>query len=205
MSELQQHWEEFYRSHETVWSGSVNGVLADVVADLPAGTALDLGCGEGGDAMWLAHRGWRVTAVDVSELALGRVIARAAAEGVADRVTTARHDLGVTFPAGAFDLVSAQFLHSPVEIPRAELLRRAAAAVAPGGLLLVVGHADMPPWSHAAHLHPELPSAAEVLADLALDPAAWHPARAERLGRDVTDPDGTPAVLRDAVVAVRRR
>jgi methylase of polypeptide subunit release factors len=100
-----------------VWSGRANATLVDVVQDLPPGTALDLGCGEGGDAVWLALRGWQVTAVDVSPTALRRAGEHAAQAGVADRVTTERHELGRSFPDGTYDLVCAAFLHSPVELP----------------------------------------------------------------------------------------
>ncbi|WP_231999672.1 bifunctional 2-polyprenyl-6-hydroxyphenol methylase/3-demethylubiquinol 3-O-methyltransferase UbiG, partial [Mycobacterium sp. 1245852.3] len=74
-----QFWEERYRSAERVWSGRVNPRLAEVTADLPVGRALDLGCGEGADALWLAERGWQVVAVDVSATALRRATEAASA------------------------------------------------------------------------------------------------------------------------------
>ncbi|WP_375155137.1 methyltransferase domain-containing protein [Micromonospora sp. 4G55] len=132
-AETARHWDELYQRRERIWSGRANPHLVDVVDPLPAGTALDLGCGEGADAIWLAGRGWRVTAVDVSTTALDRAAAEAAEAGVADRIDFQRHDLTRTFPEGVFDLVSAQFLQSPLEFPRAEVLRAAARAVAPGG------------------------------------------------------------------------
>ena len=113
----ERFWEEHYLGHEQVWSGRPNPVLVDVVGSLPPGKVLDLGCGEGGDAVWLAAQGWRVTAADVSATALGRAAERAEAEGVAERIDFQQHDLEFTFPEGAFDLVSAQYLHSPVEFP----------------------------------------------------------------------------------------
>ena len=72
MNDTQTHWEEHYGERERVWSGRVNARLAEVAAELPPGRALDLGCGEGADAVWLAERGWDVVAVDISETALGR-------------------------------------------------------------------------------------------------------------------------------------
>lgn len=139
-------WDGIYRGRpERPWDGDANAILIDVSASLPVGTALDLGCGEGSDALWLATRGWRVTAADVSATALARVVARAEAAGVGDRVEVERHDLGRTVPSGAFDLVSAHDVCSPVDLPRERVRRPAARAVAPGGLLLVVEHASVAP------------------------------------------------------------
>ena len=115
--EAERFWEDHYRRRERVWSGRANPVLVDVVGSLPPGTALDLGCGEGGDAIWLARQGWRVSAVDVSATALRRAAAYAATAGVADRIDFQQHDLARTFPAGAFNLVPTQYLQSPVELP----------------------------------------------------------------------------------------
>lgn len=81
-----QFWDDFYAEKDTVWSGKPNALLVRQVADLPPGTVLDLGCGEGGDAIWLAQRGWRVTAVDVSDVALRRGAAHAKEAGVADAI-----------------------------------------------------------------------------------------------------------------------
>ncbi len=140
----EEFWEERYGTSDQIWSGRPNVHLVTVVEPLTPGTALDLGCGEGGDALWLAERGWRVTAVDISATALDRLATRATVAG--HPVTTERHDLAATFPEGTFDLVSAQFLQSPVHFPRDEVLRRATRAVAPGGLLLVVAHLTVPSW-----------------------------------------------------------
>ena len=92
------------------------------------GQALDLGCGGGGDALWLAERGWTVLSVYVSTTALSRIAVRATDAGLGERVRTERHDLTATFPLGGFDLVSAQYLLSPVEFHRPPVLARAAAA-----------------------------------------------------------------------------
>ncbi len=116
-SQAERFWQRHYRGHERVWSGRANPVLVDVAGSLPAGKALDLGCGEGGDAVWLAQQGWRVVAVDVSAAALDRAATHATAAGVHARIDFQQHDLARTFPEGAFDLVSAQHLHSPVGVP----------------------------------------------------------------------------------------
>ncbi|WP_344865198.1 class I SAM-dependent methyltransferase [Amycolatopsis ultiminotia] len=134
-----QFWEDRYRGCEQVFSGAPNGVLAAEVAGLAPGEALDVGCGEGADARWLAHRGWRVTAVDLSRTALRRAATTGA--DVAARVAWAEGDLtAVAPPAGAFDLVSLQYF--PLRrSPGHRALRGLLDAVAPGGTMLFVSHA----------------------------------------------------------------
>ncbi|MBN6034648.1 class I SAM-dependent methyltransferase [Amycolatopsis sp. 195334CR] len=166
MSQAIEFWEDFYAERE-VWSGQPNALLVREAADLPPSTALDLGCGEGADVIWLASLGWRATGVDASATALKRAAAHAADAGVTERVAWQQHDLSLSYPDGEFDLVTAAFLHSPVagDGERNRILAQAAkAAVAPGGLLLIIGHAGEHPK------HGPLPTTAEVLADLALGP-----------------------------------
>jgi thioredoxin reductase/SAM-dependent methyltransferase len=204
-----EFWERFYADREQVWSGRVNAVLGAVGEGLEPGTALDLGAGEGGDAFWLAGRGWKVTAVDVAQTACDRIAAQAGdlgrgerSDGAGGSVTTERHDLTESFPGGTFDLVNAQYLHSPdADFPRTAILRRAAAAVAPGGTLLVVGHGRLAPWSWDPTLR--MATAPEVLAALDLDDAAWEVVRCESAERTATGPDGQEATITDEIVQVR--
>ncbi|CAL8978496.1 tRNA 5-carboxymethoxyuridine methyltransferase [Propionicimonas sp. T2.31MG-18] len=201
-----QFWEERYASRPQVWSGRANQVLVDLVSGFTPRTALDLGCGEGGDAVWLAQQGWRVTAVDISTTAVERGRAAAADLGVpADRITWVAQDLAEWSPGGTFDLVSAFFLQSPVELPRDEILRRAAGAVAPGGYLLLVTHAAPPPWATAldSHHH-DFHTPDEELEALGLRPTEWEALVAETRQRSATGPDGQPADLEDAIVLARR-
>ena len=203
MSEAQQVWEQHYGERERVWSGRVNVRLAEVAESLPPGRALDLGCGEGADAMWLAERGWQVTAVDISQTALDRATADARARNLLDRIDFQRHELPDTFPDGTFDLVSAQFLHSTVELDRPRLLRRAAEAVAVGGTLLIVDHGSPPPWAFKLDHHHEFPSAEEVVSSLNLN-NEWERRRVEAAEREATGPDGQTGVLTDNVIVLRR-
>jgi SAM-dependent methyltransferase len=206
MSEAQEAWEEHYGEKERVWSGRVNVRLAEVVQQMTPGRALDLGCGEGVDALWLAQHGWHVTAVDISQTALERAAADAAARNLGDRIDFQRHDLTKSLPQGPFDLVSAQFLHSTVPMDRVRLLRRAADTVAPGGTLLIVDHAAAPPWaSKLNHHNHEFPSADEVVSSLNLDDSQWDRIRVEAVEREAVGPEGQPGVLTDNVMVLRRQ
>ena len=199
----ERFWEGHYRARERVWSGRANAVLVDIAAPLPPGTALDLGCGEGADAIWLAGRGWRVTAVDVSATALERAAAHAVSAGVEDRIDFQRHDLAHTFPTGAYDLVSAQYLQSPVDLPRDRVLRAAAGTVAPGGLLLVVTHASIAPWSWNQNPGTRFPTPDEELATLNLRPDQWRAEMVTTPARRASGPNGQSATVIDNVIAVR--
>ncbi|MEV0262613.1 class I SAM-dependent methyltransferase [Streptomyces sp. NPDC050617] len=134
-----RHWDDMYRSRDQVFSGNPNAVLVAEVGGLPPGQALDVGCGEGADALWLARCGWQVTAVDVSEVALRRA-AGAAEDDVRDRLSWARADLTATPPpAGTFDLVSIHYFPLRRE-PGHSALYGLLEAVAPGGTLLFTTH-----------------------------------------------------------------
>ncbi|GAB3933742.1 class I SAM-dependent methyltransferase [Micromonospora vulcania] len=164
-----------------------------------------MGSGEGADAVWLAERGWRVTAVDISTTALGRAAGHADAAGVGDLIEWTHADLRETPPAQeAYDLVSAQFMHLPPE-QRRELFTRLAAAVAPGGTLLIVGHHPFDLWTSAHRLHvPDMMFTGEEVAD-SLDPARWEVLSAEARPRTGHDPEGQEITLHDAVLLARRR
>jgi SAM-dependent methyltransferase len=204
-TDAKEHWEQHYGERDRVWSGRVNVRLAEVVSTLKAGKALDLGCGEGGDACWLAERGWTVVATDISDTALQRAAAEAGARGLGERIEFAQHDLSDSFPDGTFDLVSAQFLHSMIPLDRPRILRRAAGAVEPGGVLLIVDHAGPPPWASKLDHHHEFPSAEEVIDSLNLDAGEWKRVRVESVERQASGPDGQPATWVDNVIVLRRR
>ena len=131
-------WNERYAGRELVWTAEPNRLFAAEVVDLAAGRALDLACGEGRNAVWLAERGWRVTGVDFAAVGLAKARELAASRGV--DVEWVHADVLEYAPEPhAFDLVAVVYL----QLPRDELdqaLRTAADAVAPGGTLLVLGH-----------------------------------------------------------------
>ncbi|RLK59432.1 SAM-dependent methyltransferase [Actinokineospora cianjurensis] len=199
-----EFWETFYSERDQIWSGKPNDLLVREAADLPPGTVLDLGCAEGGDAVWLAERGWRVTGVDVSATALERAKKLAAERGVSDAITFERHDLAETFPEGRFDLVNAQYFHSPVEQAgeRQRALRRAADAVAPGGVLLVVGHFGWPTWMAEPRHDYDFPTTGQVLAGLELDDR-WVVELEDIVERPSTSPEGVEGIRTDNVLRVR--
>lgn len=131
-------WDQRYRSKDLPWGVEPNGFLVGAVADLPPGRALDVACGQGRNAVWLASKGWEVVAVDWSEVGLdqGRALAADAGVNVEWRSADVR---SWTPPRTAFDLVIVVYL----QIPGAErhaVWRNAARAVAPGGRLVVIGH-----------------------------------------------------------------
>jgi SAM-dependent methyltransferase len=200
-------WEERYRSHTSVWSGRPNPQLVAEASELPAGAALDVGCGEGADALWLASRGWDVTAVDFATTALRRGADHAAALGVevAASVDWVHADLTAWEPPREhFDLVSAQFMHLP-PMDRQALFTRLAAAVAPDGTLLIVGH-------HPSDLEttvrrprdPGLLYTAEEIAD-DLDSVAWDVLVTGTRPRAAPDAEGREVTIHDAVLRARRR
>lgn len=195
-------WDRHYRGRAG-WGGRANPLLVETAGPLAPGAALDLGCGTGGDTIWLARHGWHVTGVDVSGRAVEGVRAHAAGLGLADRVMTERHDLADSFPAGEFDLVSAQYFQTPLELDRARILRTAAHALRPGGLLLIVDHGSIAPWSWNQDPDTHFPTPDEVAAELGLDPATWPVVRADTPRREATGPGGRTATVVDNVLIIR--
>jgi SAM-dependent methyltransferase len=204
----QEFWDTRYSSREHLWSGRPNAQLVAQISDLPPGAALDAGCGEGADAIWLASRGWTVTAVDLSPVALDRAAQMAAAEGdqIAERIGWEHADL-LEWDAGErrFDLVSVQFLHLPAA-PLEALHARLAATVRPGGTLLVVNH--HPDDMHANVGRPGADRVFQTADQIAaeLEPGAWDIVVATAVERPETDLDGNPTTVKDTVLrAVRRQ
>ena len=198
-------WDEKYRSRSRIWSGEPNPQLIAEAAPLPPGTALDLGCGEGADAIWLASRGWKVTAVDVSAVALERAHTHAQERGQGGNIKWMRRDLAAWVPGELFDLVTAQFLHSTV-MPWQQALQLAAAAVRTGGTLLIVGHhpEGLPPWGKHHHAPEKFYTAEQLALELGIEAPEWRLDVADTRHRSATGPDGEAAALTDAVLRATR-
>ncbi|MDO4888474.1 MAG: class I SAM-dependent methyltransferase [Actinomycetaceae bacterium] len=208
MSDSHSHhcgdWEERYSSVGRLWSGQPNEWLPPMAAGWSPGAALDIGCGEGADALWLAERGWQVTGIDLSATAVGRLRMEADRRGLGACVTALVQDGVAGLDRGTFDLVTSFYVHGgPDEGDRSlgELLADAAAHLAPGGRLLVVVHAANPPWrAHRARTY----TAAEILEEIGPAVADWEVVAAEERWREATGPQGQAGRYADAILCLRR-
>lgn len=198
-----EYWEQRYSGSERVWSGKVNATMASVVAELSPGTAIDLGCGEGGDVLWLAEQGWTALGLDISATAVRRARDEAAARGL-DGASFEAIDLDAWEPEPAsVDLVTASFFQSNVALDRTAILRRAMTALRPGGRLVSVSHAAPPSW---AKDHPaKMVSVQEEAEQLVGSSEEWEVELAEERPRAATAPDGSAGEHLDAVLMLRRR
>ncbi|MDQ3678058.1 MAG: class I SAM-dependent methyltransferase [Actinomycetota bacterium] len=174
-------WDRRYAGSELIWTAEANRFLIAEAEGLPVGRALDLGCGEGRNAVWLAQRGWQVTGVDFSHVGLDKAARLAEQRGVSVQWVLA-DVVDYVPPPAAFDLVAIFYLHIPGAAMR-DVLPRGAAALAPAGTLLVVGHDPTNiqdgyggPQDPAILMAPD--EIAEALADLDVE-------RAERVHRPV--------------------
>ncbi|MFS8197480.1 class I SAM-dependent methyltransferase [Streptomyces sp. CWNU-52B] len=197
-------WDGIYAARPAAGNPQPNARLTETVTGLPPGDALDLGCGDGGDALWLAGQGWQVTAADISAVAVERLAALARSHGLGDRVTAVQHDLHGSFPSGKFNLISAHYLHTPGDLDRVAVLRSAAHALRPGGRLLVVDHGSAAPWSWNQVADTRYPSPREVAAGIDLAPETWTVERADAPRRIATGPGGRTAEVTDHVILICR-
>lgn len=195
-------WKDHYQHKRTASTGNPSAVLVRFAENLQPGSALELGCSHGDDAIWLAKHGWRVVGVDISPLALSRASANAEAAGVSGNIDFQQRDLALSFPQGQFDLVSALYFHSPVSIPIAQILQNAAKAVAKGGLLLIAEHASNAPWT--SHPSDHFPNPEESLSSLELAQDQWHTVHLGNPEREATGPGGQKARVKDNIIVLRR-
>jgi SAM-dependent methyltransferase len=229
----QTHWQEA-GERETGWDDIQNPYLVRETRSLPPGTALDAGCGEGAEALWLAAAGWQVTAADISSAALALAGSRATPDGAANRVKWVEADLSSWAPDTEFDLVTTHYAHPAM--PQLAFYQRISDWVAPGGTLLIVGHlhtARTAAYGHghgansqaghshnqAGHSHsqarhgqeghshqpPEEASATAASITAVLDNDRWEVVTAQEHTRTVTHGDGRTVELQDVVVRATRR
>ena len=193
-------WNRRYEGIELVWTATPNRFLAQEVAGLAPGRVLDLACGEGRHAVWLAEQGWQAHGVDFSEVAIEKARRLAEARAVDAKFEVA--DLTEWDPVGQWDLVLVFYLQLPVD-ERRIVLRTAAAAVAPGGTLLVVGH-DSRNLEHG-YGGPKYPDVLFTPEDVTADisSSGLELERAEPVERPVETPEGERVAI-DALIRARR-
>jgi SAM-dependent methyltransferase len=197
-----QAWDDRYRERELVWSGEPNVFVAEEVADLPPGRALDLAAGEGRNAIWLASRGWDVEAVEFSQVALDKAEALAEEAGV--RVALSHADLTELPSLEPADLVLVAYLHLPRAVAT-DVLRHAAALVRPGGTFLLVAHARRN--LEAGYGGPQDPDVLPEVHDVieVVEAAGLDVRRAEEVTRRVATDEGERDAIDVLVRAVRPR
>lgn len=192
-------WDARYSGEELLWKAEPNRFLVEEVGDLQTGRALDVACGEGRNAIWLASRGWQATGVDFSPVALSKARRIAGDRGV--EVEWIEADLADWNPsAERFDLVILFYLQLPAK-QRHEVYGRMAGAVSAGGTILIVGH-DSDNLSHG-YGGPQDPQFLFSAEDAASDLTGLKILKAERVRRPVTSDDGERVALDALVRAIR--
>jgi SAM-dependent methyltransferase len=204
----QHYWEEHWQQAHSGPSGhrqvaDPNPYLTRETSSLTPGTALDAGCGEGGEAIWLASHGWHVTAADIASEALARAADREAANPLSQPVQWIRADLTVWEPGSQFDLVTTHYAHP--SMPQLAFYDRICGWVAPGGTLLIVGHLQTS--GSTGHGHHPPADASVTLTDITagLDTTRWEIVTAEEHSRALTGPKGHSVPLHDIVARATRR
>ncbi|MBC7632377.1 class I SAM-dependent methyltransferase [Aeromicrobium sp.] len=208
-----EYWDQIWQGDRAVsmTTSQPNPHLIREVSDLAPGTALDAGCGAGAEAIWLAQRGWQVTAADISLDALAHASERAADCGIAERLHWVQADLSTWEPGAQYDLVTTHYAHPAM--PQLQFYDRIAPWVALGGTLLIVGHLphnDRGPTADHAHGGggdgPPASASATVAAITArLDPAVWEIATAQESDRTMSGHGEHEVTLHDVVVRATRR
>jgi SAM-dependent methyltransferase len=212
-----EYWDQVWQGDRAadMATGQPNPHLVQEVGDLPTGTALDAGCGAGAEAIWLATRGWQVTAADIAAAALVRAAERAAASGAAEQVQWVQADLSTWDPDTRYDLVTTHYAHPAM--PQLAFYERIAAWVAPAGTLLIVGHLHQDAAGGDGHDHahehggdgpPASATATAAAITARLDPADWEVVAARESHRPLSGDEGQEGhrvTLHDVVVRATRR
>ena len=213
-----EYWDEVWHGEraQSMGTSQPNPYLIQEVSDLTPGTALDAGCGAGAEAIWLAARGWQVTAADIASAALDRAAERAAASGLAGQVQWVQADLSVWHPDTRYDLVTTHYAHPAM--PQLEFYDRTAAWVAPGGTLLIVGHLHDDATGGEGHGHsheqaheggrdgpPASASATAATLTARRDPTVWEVVTARESHRTLSSHGDHEVAIHDVIVRATRR
>ncbi|MGC2938886.1 MULTISPECIES: class I SAM-dependent methyltransferase [unclassified Brevibacterium] len=181
-----------------------NTRLIEIASHLIPGDALEVGCGNGGDTLWLAQRGWSVTAADIAATAVHRLTQLAQETHLEHRITSLRWDLNQGLPPGDFDLINAHYLHAGPGLDRPGIFRTAAHALRPGGHLVVVDHGSIAPWSWDQDPNVGFPSPREVHTNIELDPLSSQLVRSDAQQRVASGPDGRIGEVTDHILMIQR-
>jgi SAM-dependent methyltransferase len=199
-----KHWQQIHDDSTARQEIPPNPYLMDEVSDLVPGTALEAGCGEGAEAIWLGRAGWQVTAADIADQPLARAAARAAAQGLGgDEIQWIQADLSSWEPSKTFDLVTTHYAHPAM--PQLAFYDRLSSWVAPGGSLLIVGHRQPDEGAHHDHHPPAEASVTAVSITERLDDHTWDVVTCEEHTRTADAPGAGRITLYDVVVRAVRR
>lgn len=199
------YWDQIWQGEraDSMGTSQPNPHLVREVGDLTPGTALEAGCGAGAEVIWLATRGWQVTAADIASAALDRAAERAAADGIVGQVEWVQADLSTWVPETQYDLVTTHYAHPAM--PQLEFYDRTASWVAPGGTLLIVGHLHGHAHEHGGDGPPASASATAATITARLEPAEWEVVTAQESHRTMSGPGGRETTIHDVVVRAIRR
>lgn len=203
----QESWNNLYSEKEQIWSGEPNKTLVSLIEHHQPTTVLDLGCGEGGDVLWLVQRGWQATGIDISDVAVNR--ARQAAEHAGVQAEFVAADLSDLRTDKTFDLIISSFMQSHFdELDRLGIFREALGCLNVGGELVSVSHASMPSFVKAddpRHKHAvNLPDPLAEAYALTKNNESFQVVIAEKRSRTVTSPEGEAGTIDDGVMVIRR-
>ncbi len=202
-----QSWNNLYSEREQVWSGQPNATLVSLIERHQPGAVLDLGCGEGGDVLWLAQRGWDATGIDISDIAIER--ARKAAEKAGVTAQFVASDLEHWQSEQSFDLIISSFMQSHFQdLDRVGIFRTALEYLTVGGELVSLSHAGIPSWvsdNDPRHEHAHrLPIPEQEARALIENDDRFEVLIAEKRERRVTSPEGKEGTIDDGVLVIRR-